>query len=55
MNKLEEELDRFTLRKENINVVFVPQCCRFKGYYVCDKFSDKPLEYRKNEEVCRFI
>lgn len=59
MSNDEKAKRRFTQSKEEVNVVFVPQCCKCKlniDKTTCKHFGEgKPTEYVTNVKECSYI
>jgi len=52
---MNDEEKRFTQQPEEIEIIFVPQCCNCKfnrDLKTCEKFILKPTKYRENEAGC---
>lgn len=57
MTEQERAEARFTMRKEDVTIIFVPQCCdcrKNQKYKSCKQFKEKPVEYMTNEQLCKY-
>ncbi len=56
MDDKEKMNKRFAMKKEDIEITFVPQCCRCVkniDFIKCESFPDgKPGEYMSNQSDC---